>query len=305
MNRKANKREGLFLRGAEAWQRISGDQRALYVCPICTRGFTFGAVAAGVLSLEHAPPRALGGKALALTCKDCNSRAGHTVDAASNALDHLVALSEAMSPTGRKITGTGKLQLLELPSINVAYVVERGNVQFNVLRPRNNPASFERHLAAVNEALKGGTTRDFRYKFTPNTRFHPRRALVGHLRAAYLALFAGFGYRYALSRQLDVVRDQLKRYNEQLIEHAWIRRDEKGRQPPIIFGLSEPVRAFAVVLPRMTVLMPALDGPTDPWSVFATVGKKTRGRVSLTGLPLGWPAGLVMQYDFQQEDNAA
>src|SRR5688572_28923397 len=178
MSRKTSRRKAFFERGAQAWRRISGDERHIYVCPLCVRGLRADALAARLLSIEHVPPRSVGGKPLTLTCKECNSRAGHTVDAASDAHEHLVALAEAMSPTGARVTGTGKLRLKDLPPVNIRYSAERGNVEFNVLRPGNNPNAFATHFAAVNDAINSGTTGDFKHFFTPDARFRGRRVLV-------------------------------------------------------------------------------------------------------------------------------
>jgi hypothetical protein len=287
----------MFLRGAEAWQRVSRDARQLYVCPLCIRGFDVNALAARVLSLEHVPPRSIGGKPLALTCRDCNSTAGHRIDAAGSAYEHLASLTEAMFRSGENVRGTATLHLNELPPINVEYDASVGDLKLNVMRDRNNPTVFERHFATVERAIQDGTSGDFKFRFTPNTRVHARRALVSHLRAAYLVLFAGLGYRYALSTRLALVREQLSKVDEPILEHAWIRTDEKVTRAPLILGLTEPTKAFAVVLPRVTVLMPTISGPEDPWALFGETSSE--GRITLTGRPLGWPKALEMQYDFQ------
>ena len=54
----------------------------LYACPICSLLLPREATDSGDLTLEHVPPEPVGGKGIVLTCKQCNSTAGHTVDAA-------------------------------------------------------------------------------------------------------------------------------------------------------------------------------------------------------------------------------
>ncbi len=46
-------------------------------CPICLSEFTDADVAAGEMTLEHAPPAKLKGSAICLTCKQCNNNASH------------------------------------------------------------------------------------------------------------------------------------------------------------------------------------------------------------------------------------
>ena len=81
MSKHIKKRE-LFERGVEAFEKITGKSYGLYVCPICAKGYDRHQLEAGTLTLEHVPPKSLGGKGIVLTCKNCNSTAGHSVDAA-------------------------------------------------------------------------------------------------------------------------------------------------------------------------------------------------------------------------------
>ena len=68
----------------------SGSQRRLEffdrgnrACPICLKEFSRGGVEAGQnVTLEHAPPKAIGGSVACLTCDSCNRRASGSVDIA-------------------------------------------------------------------------------------------------------------------------------------------------------------------------------------------------------------------------------
>jgi len=74
-------RTSLFNRGVEAVRAAFGID-GVYLCPICGQQFSREALKEGQLTLEHVPPRALGGRGIILTCKACNNLAGYTVDAA-------------------------------------------------------------------------------------------------------------------------------------------------------------------------------------------------------------------------------
>ena len=80
VSRSALLRSRWFAEGAEALHRLRPDFPRLYVCPICGRGFVEQALSNGMLTLEHVPPRSMGGRRLVLTCRDCNARAGHMMD---------------------------------------------------------------------------------------------------------------------------------------------------------------------------------------------------------------------------------
>ena len=53
-------------------------------CPICLTSFTEEEAKAGeTVTLEHVPPKALGGSVLCLTCAPCNAGAGGSLDQAA------------------------------------------------------------------------------------------------------------------------------------------------------------------------------------------------------------------------------
>lgn len=84
MRKTASKRRlELFQYGAKAAARYRDGDESLYFCPICSQGYDEGSAISGEgLTLEHIPPDSANGKPLLLTCRDCNSRAGQTIDAA-------------------------------------------------------------------------------------------------------------------------------------------------------------------------------------------------------------------------------
>ena len=67
-------RRAMFDRGVQAAKEIGLVNEDLYICPICGNCHDAQALDRRALLLEHVPPRALGGKPLTLTCKECNTR---------------------------------------------------------------------------------------------------------------------------------------------------------------------------------------------------------------------------------------
>lgn len=55
--------------------RVSPDFDDMVFCPLCLKPYATSANDK-TLSLEHAPPKKLGGKIVALTCQSCNNRHG-------------------------------------------------------------------------------------------------------------------------------------------------------------------------------------------------------------------------------------
>jgi len=62
-------------------RRLTLFDRGNTDCPICLSSFSRDEVAKGSkVTLEHAPPNALGGAIMCLTCADCNAGAGKKTD---------------------------------------------------------------------------------------------------------------------------------------------------------------------------------------------------------------------------------
>jgi len=61
---------------------IDPDENDIFVCPLCFRYFTRTEVLnqnddEGSVTIEHIPPKALGGKKRTLTSVECNNEAGY------------------------------------------------------------------------------------------------------------------------------------------------------------------------------------------------------------------------------------
>jgi hypothetical protein len=65
---KDDRRSEFFDRGVAAYQRVTRTDADVYFCPICEQAFGRDALADKRLTLEHVPPRALGGRPILLTC---------------------------------------------------------------------------------------------------------------------------------------------------------------------------------------------------------------------------------------------
>ena len=165
-------------------------------CPICLTAFERAAVAAGrEVTLEHVPPRGLrsGSIAMCLTCKPCNNTAGEGVDHAATSLAR-----RTTRPTKVRVDfpGTAPLTGYWTPGENGGILVHG--------RPGVEP------------------------QITAHTKFQisvklpkPRFAAVSHLKSAYLSVFSllgQHGYRYAESKALLPVRQQIMNPGEEVIQ---------------------------------------------------------------------------------------
>ena len=180
-------------------------------CPICLAAFTEDGVGAGRnVTLEHAPPKALGGREACLTCEPCNQRASATSDQAAKRSTSPPAL--VLDVKGARRTARFRpdgIPLSELPyrfaDSDAAKAAERELGRETIVAV-TQPIQF-------NEA----TTID---KITMAPKVPNARHLeVGWLRTAYLLVFSLLGpggYVFARSAALRPVREQIQNPDEEI-----------------------------------------------------------------------------------------
>lgn len=248
-----------------------------YLCPLCLNWFTDLAD----LSLEHAPPESVGGRHVAVTCRDCNSTAGHTVDAE-------LRLAETLREFGsRRMTkpmpATFRFNELEQ---RVEALFGPDGLSIGGIPKQNHPETAPTMMAAFDDVVAEGSIGiRFNLSFrTPNWRI----ASIGWLRAAYLVAFATLGYLYILREELEDVRRQICEPAEEILDRYCVitqggpadRRIAFVRDPAELESVVVLSNACAVFLPsdasagtygRLAALAPwppgtrTLSGPTAPW----------------------------------------
>ena len=171
----------------QAVERVTG-RAGLYVCPICARGFT----SIDDLTFEHAPSRKIGGREVALTCRECNSVAGHSVDAEFARAHDVREWSRGRSPKPLRAR-------LTFENIPVTVDVERTPERVTILGlpAHSDPANTAAHNAAFERIAASGEPYQEPLHFS-FAGYHERHARIALLRAAYVAAFARLatGTRY-------------------------------------------------------------------------------------------------------------
>lgn len=198
----------LFDVGVKALQGF-GVKGKFYRCPICQRDYNESAIkrdapADYCLTLEHAPPDSVGGKVVALTCKNCNNDLGSRLDSQIAAREQLFRFIDPNRPDPSPFAG--KITLSEDPRITTNIQIS-GKIggRISVRAGKNNKPS---HLSGTQEALKRIHSSGGEFHGTLGLpAYDERRAKLAFLKSAFLCLFGKFGYTYALSKPARYICD--------------------------------------------------------------------------------------------------
>lgn len=253
-----------FLAGAEVITKLWPDcPPGSYACPLCLDLFTVRDLEAKRLTREHVPPASVGGREMVLTCRECNNRAGSTVDA------HLER-AEAL----RRFGSNDPLRELDM-SLTIAGVTNRGTIHGGlggvliVGNPKqNHPDDVATLSEGFAELMEAGHSMQIRFRDT----FHPRAAQLGYVRAAYLAAFARFGYSYVLRQSLDWIRAALVDDEDESCVLPVLKRSGGTNRERSIGIVAEPTwlaYAVLVVIGRTAIILPSLRSEDDVIAAFA------------------------------------
>ena len=235
-------------------KRLQLYNRGNTACPICLASFTRDAASAGrTVTLEHVPPKSLGGLARCLTCKQCNAGTGRNIDQAA-------AIAE--QPTKVIVDMMGKRGAFTLSQYG---------------KPLTTPfAQF-----TAQEIWKART-------FTFTVPLHDRvAAAASSLKAGYLAVFSllgpDAGYDYVRGSALQPIREHILDPHRPS-DFRIILADNPDKAPDKdILLASQPVPCWLVrIRCRFVVLPHTGDSPTRH-PLPTPSGKTMCHTVSVTG----------------------
>lgn len=193
-------------------------------CPICEKHFTINEYQN--LSLEHNPPKSLGGKDNVLTCVKCNNIAGSKIDAeillALNEFEFMKFKPNSSLKTKFYNKSTGE------NGVNGSFNIdENGAVILNISQA-NNPKtkdafinSFEYEKIAY-DVLKCnlenfGLNKKLNFEIKKPNRRNERLASIALLKMAYLLAFEKLGHIVMFGRYMRIVRNQIQNPDKDII----------------------------------------------------------------------------------------
>ena len=201
--------------------RLSFFDRGNTRCPICLAPFKRSTVEMGLhVTLEHVPPKTLGGSVRCLTCANCNRSASRNLDQAAAMMNS--AMIDQKDGRGTKVLldvcGTKHTTYFSQDGAANSEPVRRLASSLSARTLRKQLSGRKILLFAE---LKRGPDWDVSKGITLSIKQPARHhVLVSWLRSAYLLVFSLLGragYRYAESEAIRPIREQIMKPDDELV----------------------------------------------------------------------------------------
>lgn len=201
-------------------------------CPICMNYFVKEDLVAKInpLTLEHNPPQSLGGKSSVLTCKRCNSGAGHKID------DEILTALQEIDALNFKPHSEIRTQFYNESTddkgVNAKIKIEDdGNLIINIDSKNNNPVSLKKFLESeileyksqlfTNDFNKSSWCKNLSFTFKKPNKTNERLASISLLKIAYLMAFEKLGHLFLFNKNTAIVREQIKNPDKAIITNPF------------------------------------------------------------------------------------
>ncbi len=249
-----------------------------YLCPLCLQWFSD----LDDLSLEHAPPQSVGGRHVAVTCRECNSRSGHTADAE---LRRVETVREFGTRTmTRPMAATFRFGDVELRG---SAIFTEDGLSLMGVPEQNHPDMTAAMTAALRGAADDGATDWTAGLSFPSPDF--KAASVAWLRAGYLVAFATLGYLYILREELEPVREQIQDPKADVLGRYCLMTHSDQTERLIAFIRDPPELESVIVLSNASAVLLPSHTTTGTYERLANVTPWPPGTQTLTGPSAPWP----------------
>ncbi|SDY11500.1 HNH endonuclease [Lutibacter oricola] len=253
-----------------------------YYCPLCSEHFNKQNLDDKTLTLEHNPPKSLGGKGSILTCKKCNSKSGHSIDVellnALETLDNYSFKPNSEFRTKFHNESTGD------KGVNAKIKIDNeGKFIINVDSKNNNPKISEKFFNSASQTyhnpmfttdLKNiGWQKKLSFNFPKPEPLNEKILAISLLKIAYLLAFEKLGYIFLFSKNMQIIRQQLDNPDKEIIKRPfWIKYDFPDDNLGVnIITKPRELRAFLIIFDlktnsdkyRFAIVLPSLGENDD------------------------------------------
>lgn len=299
MSNKAQ-RIAIFNFCAPAASKLLGNcEQQIYLCPICGKGYPKESAVTGDLTLEDVPPRNMSGRGLLLTCKACNSEAGHKIDYNIKSQVDLQDLTEIVlgQSNGKKSSGTILINDERFP---VSVQRKDKCIEIRLIKKANDPSKVNNlrdFMTTLSDSVKGN---GLEFKINKTLKLDYRLLKIAFLKSGFLLVTAWLGYRYAFDKRLLIVREQISNPEDDFLGTCfWI---EPGKAQPFpkrhIISVSDPLPLFLVTYDNGAVILPNPHSPSELYTILREKWKKEEA-INFTGKVYEWPQKARMALDFR------
>ncbi len=261
-----------------------------YLCPLCLDVMlTVEEFGTKKLSVEHVPPKALGGGELVLTCRKCNNDTGSKFDAEAHRQQRLRQFLSGQSEHPQ----TAAFTVGDLTTRVEMYLTGQTGMFLVGVPKINNPADMDlldKHM----RTLAGTRSSDFRFTVSPQLRYRHDRARVSWIRTAYLAAFALLGWKYILQPALQPIREHL--LNPSAVTLPLLSMYDPNGDPDRreLWAIRRPIehRSLLIIWGRHGVFLPVPNDPRSLEELARSLGARASEPVSysFTGDMFPWPS---------------
>ena len=223
------------------------EQHVAYICPLCLDNYILlistGVFATCEFSLDHFPPKSVGGRSKILTCKKCNNEAGALYES---------ELQKKMEYAAMNVNTQGSYKDT---STQITGIVGNYTSLFKKIEEGKFFLDFPEKLKKKAPFLKewidsGSKSRDWELKLKINWP-NDKKVAKSLLKAAYLICFVHWGYDFAFHSNASNLLNLLNDNDKDPINLIpfWI--DDLGAKETIPLGLciiEHPVEMKSIVV---------------------------------------------------------
>lgn len=205
-----------------------------FYCPICINYFEKEDIHDTInpLTIEHNPPKSLGGKSSIITCKKCNSQAGHKID--NEVLKTLLEIDSYNFKPNSEIRTKFYNDSTDGKGINGKIKIENaGEFVINIDSKNNNPELYKKFVESEEYEYNSGLfstdisnigwRKKMQFNFDKPKIRDENLARVSLLKIAYLLAFEKLGYLYIFNKNCQIIREQIKQPEKNIIQNPfWI-----------------------------------------------------------------------------------
>tara|TARA_Y100000310_G_scaffold330686_1_gene402760 strand:+ start:631 stop:1545 length:915 start_codon:yes stop_codon:yes gene_type:complete len=291
---KLVRKNRLFRQGKSNIESILKCSSEAYCCPICG-----GFKSIDELTLEHVPPKSMGGKEIILTCKACNNEAGSNIDLNIANQQNMIRISKSLAsqkfnkPERAKVNIGGTEIKVEINKES-----DDKPLNISILGKCNNPDDIEKVKKYTREFAESGGSFSFKLQSTDRYNYNERLAKIGHLKTAFLVTVAALGYTFAFSKNLTKFRRQISAPSSQIVDF-YIEYFESTSDECCILEIPQ-LGVIAVSFSGVRVLLPHPLSSLNSYS--NTIGLIHDGKLqTITGKEIIWPQNFNAIIDNSKE----